>query len=146
VVIKLNYGEFSALFPGDIENETEGRIAAEKDLDVDVVVASHHGSAGSNTSVYLQDVTPEVVVVHAGADNSYGHPHPKALQRIGLADPLHVFRTDVDGTIVLESDGTSEYTITTAASKVVVPEFENAAIIAAVSLLSIVVLLNKSRI
>lgn len=148
VVIRLDYGEFSAIFPGDIEQETEARLYGEKDLDVDVTLAPHHGSRYSSTSPYLQAVTPEVVVIHTGADNRYGHPHQEALQRIELAGPLYVFRTDLDGTIVLESDGSDEYRITTAASNraVVVPEFENAAMIAAAALLSIVVLANKSRI
>ncbi len=147
VAIRLDYGEFSAIFPGDIESETEGRLAAEKDLDVDVLLASHHGSRGSNTSVYLQDATPDVVVIYAGEDNPYGHPHQEALDRIDLAGPQYVFRTDVDGTIILESDGNEEYTMRTDESNqaVVVPEFENAAIVAA-SLLSLVLLANRSRI
>jgi competence protein ComEC len=148
VVIRLDYGEFSAIFPGDIGQETEARLYGDKDVDVDVISAAHHGSRYSSTSPYLQAVTPEVVVIHVGEGNRYGHPHQEALQRIDLAGPLHVFRTDLDGTIVLESDGSDEYTVTTAAGNqtVVVPEFENAAMIAAASLLSIVVLLNKSRV
>ncbi|WP_415281414.1 ComEC/Rec2 family competence protein [Candidatus Nitrososphaera sp. FF02] len=142
VAIRLDYGEFSAMLPGDIEKETEGKIAMEKDLDVDVVLASHHGSGGSNTSVYLQDATPEVVVIYAGAGNPYGHPHPDALQRLD-ANSQHIFRTDLDGTIVLESDGSSEYTMSAAGRTVVVPEFENAAVVAGLSLLAALVLVDR---
>jgi beta-lactamase superfamily II metal-dependent hydrolase len=147
VVIKLTYGEFTAMFPGDIELETESRLAG-ANIDVDVILASHHGSRGSNTAQYLAAASPEVVVIYAGADNQYGHPHSESLDRIEATDVQHVLRTDIDGTIVLTTDGGSDYALETAESDkvVVVPEFETAVLIASVSLISLVALMNGGRI
>lgn len=143
VVIKLTYGEFTAIFPGDIEQEAES-VLAEGDIDVDVMLASHHGSGGSSMLPYLNAATPEVVVVYAGAGNPYGHPHQDALDRIESSGVEHIFRTDIDGSMVLTSTGTEEYLIETQASgrTVVVPEFEAAVlmIITGITLTSIIVI------
>lgn len=147
VVIKLTYGEFTAIFPGDIELETESRLSS-KDIDVDILVASHHGSRGSNTAQYLEAASPEVIVIYAGADNDYGHPHDESLDRINAAGVQHIFRTDIDGTIVLTTNGSSDYTLETVESGkiVVVPEFEYALLITSISLISLIVLINSGRI
>lgn len=59
-----------------------------------------------------------------------------------------MLRTDIDGTIVLTTDGGSDYALETAESDkvVVVPEFETAVLIASVSLISLVALMNGGRI
>jgi beta-lactamase superfamily II metal-dependent hydrolase len=147
VVLKLTYGEFTAMFPGDIELETESRLA-DTNIDVDVMLASHHGSRGSNTAQYLAAASPDVIVIYAGADNPYDHPHPESLDRIEATGVQHVLRTDIDGTTVLTTDGDSDYTLETAESDkvVVVPEFETAVLIASVSLISLVALMNGGRI
>jgi competence protein ComEC len=137
VVIKLRYGEFTAMFPGDIELETESRLSG-RDIDVDVLLASHHRSRGSNTAKYLEAASPEVVVIYAGADNAYGHPHPESLERINATRTQHIFRTDIDGTIILTANGGSDYALeTTESGKIVtVPEFEGALLIASISIIS----------
>jgi competence protein ComEC len=53
------------------------------------------------------------VIISAGAGNTYGHPHQEALDRISAARTEHLFRTDVDGTITLTANGSSEYSIVT---------------------------------
>jgi beta-lactamase superfamily II metal-dependent hydrolase len=40
-----------------------------------------------------------------GRDNDYGHPTPSTLATLAAASELSVFRTDLDGRVVLESDG-----------------------------------------
>jgi competence protein ComEC len=150
VVIKLTYGEFAALFTGDMEEYNEQRLHAtnREALDADVLKAGHHGSRTSSTSAFMLAVSPEVVVISAGADNTYGHPHQEALDRIDAAGVQHVLRTDVDGAIILMASGSSDYTLETAESNevVVVPEFEMAVLIASVSLISLVALMNGGRI
>jgi beta-lactamase superfamily II metal-dependent hydrolase len=144
VVVKLTYGEFSALLTGDMQETNEARLVqalGKQGLDVDVLKAGHHGSRTSNTAAFLQAVSPEVVVISDGANNTYGHPHKEALDRIAAAGVQHVFRTDLDGTIVVTSDGSSDYTVETVESKqvVVVPEFDVAIMIAAVSIVSAII-------
>jgi beta-lactamase superfamily II metal-dependent hydrolase len=109
VVLKLTYGQFSALLTGDMEERNEARLVYENTtaLDADVLKAGHHGSRTSSSSPFLDALTPEVVVISLGAGNTYGHPHQEALDRISAAGAEHLFRTDVDGTITLTANGSS---------------------------------------
>jgi beta-lactamase superfamily II metal-dependent hydrolase len=116
IVLKLTYGEFSALLTGDMEERNEARLVLENatTLDADVLKAGHHGSRTSSSSPFLNAVTPEVVIISLGAGNIYGHPHQEALDRISAAGTEHLFRTDVDGTITLTANASSsEYSIVT---------------------------------
>jgi competence protein ComEC len=109
VVLKLTYGQFSALLTGDMEERNEARLVSENTtaLDADVLKAGHHGSRTSSSSPFLNALTPEVVVISLGAGNTYGHPHQEALDRISAAGAEHLFRTDADGTITLTANGSS---------------------------------------
>lgn len=96
-------------------------------------------------------MTPEVVIISVGADNnSYGHSHQEALDRIDAAAGVqHVLRTDIDGTIIiLTTTGDGNYTIETMGSSktVVVPELETAFFVACISLISMVVYMNRDSI
>ena len=115
VILKLTYDEFSALLVGDIQETNEARLVSENTtaLDAEVLKAGHHGSRTSSSSPFLNAVTPEVVIISLGAGNTYGHPHQEALDRISAARTEHLFRTDVDGTITLTANGSSEYSIVT---------------------------------
>jgi beta-lactamase superfamily II metal-dependent hydrolase len=120
VVLKLTYGEFSALLTGDMQEINEARLVFENatTLDAKVLKAGHHGSRTSSSSPFLNAVTPEVVIISVGAGNTYGHPHQEALDRISAAGTEHLFRTDVDGTITLTANGSSsEYSILTETSR-----------------------------
>ena len=52
----------------------------------------------------MKAVSPEIAVYSAGSDNSYGHPHAEV---IGAAENegAEVYGTDVNGTILLRTDG-----------------------------------------
>ena len=115
VVLKLTFGEFSALLTGDIEETNEARLVSENAtrLDADVLKAGHHGSRTSSSPSFLNAVTPEVVIISLGAGNTYGHPHQEALDRILDAGTEHLFRTDLDGTITLTADGSGKYSVVT---------------------------------
>ncbi len=142
VVIKLTYGEFSAIFPGDIEQSAEKRLAS-SDIDVDVLLASHHGSRNSSTDPYLMAASPEVVVIYAGADNNYGFPHKEALERISKFEPL-LFRTDVDGNIKLVTNQTHYRIETSATDKtVVVPEFQDLVLVSLLPLAAVIVITRR---
>ncbi|MEW6605308.1 MAG: lamin tail domain-containing protein, partial [Thermoproteota archaeon] len=148
VVIKLTYGEFTAILPGDMEEENEARLASSSvDLDADVLVAGHHGSRTASTSAFLNAVSPAVVLISLGAGNTYGHPHQEALDRMEAAGTQHILMTDIDGTITITTTGDDEYTIRTSGSNktVVVPEFGTAILIAAISLMALIVLYSRAK-
>ena len=92
-------GDFDALFTGDMDADTEYRLAVTYPLpDVEMMMAGHHGSRYSNGGDLLAEVKPELAVVSCAADNRYGHPHADALRRLEEAG-AKVYRTDQQGNI-----------------------------------------------
>ncbi len=105
IVLKLVYGNTSVLLTGDTEESVENDISSSTG-DIDVLKVGHHGSKTSTSFQLLKKVTPEIAVIPVGLDNSYGHPHPIVLERLKEAG-ARIFRTDLDGDILLVSDGVS---------------------------------------
>jgi len=106
-VLKLKYGSTSFLFTGDAEAESESEmLRAGYDLKADVLKVGHHGSHSSTTPAFLKAVSPKYAVVSVGKGNDYGHPHSETLAKLAAAG-VQVFRTDLQGTIVVTSDGKS---------------------------------------
>lgn len=112
IVLRVDYGETSFLFTGDMERTAEEDLLdADAALEADVLKAGHHGSDTSSSYPFLRAVDPEAVVISVGEDNTYGHPDEAALSRfrdLGAA----VYRTDLQGDVVFTSDGT-EITVST---------------------------------
>jgi len=107
IVGKLIYGESSFLFTGDADLYTENLIEwNEKDetLDSDVLKLGHHGSRTSSSMLWLEKVSPEIVIVSAGKNNKYGHPHKELLQRLLDLKIPYLNTADV-GNIIFKSDG-----------------------------------------
>ncbi|MEW6509476.1 MAG: DNA internalization-related competence protein ComEC/Rec2 [Bacteroidota bacterium] len=106
IVIRLLYGGVSILLPGDAEAEDEGELLAryETFLRSTMLKAAHHGSATSSTEPFLEAVAPDAVAVSVGAHNAFRHPSPGVMDRLA-ARGCTVARTDIDGAIIMESDG-----------------------------------------
>ena len=100
----LEHKENSFLFTGDAEEAENDILNSGIDLDSDVFKAGHHGSKTSNSQALLDKITPKYVVISCGEDNSYGHPHAKPMNTFRSMG-VKLFRTDEQGTIVVESDG-----------------------------------------
>jgi competence protein ComEC len=112
LVLRIDYGSTSFLLTGDMERDAENALVASgADLDVDVLQVGHHGSETSSSYIFLNAVLPEIGVISVGEGNSYGHPHEAALSRLRDAD-VDVYRTDLQGDVVIYSDG-KNYTIAT---------------------------------
>ncbi len=99
VVLKVEYGAFQALFPGD------AGLLAEEDIQsrygpVDLLKVGHHGSHGATGSAFLSETHPAAAVVSVGAHNTYGHPSPETLHRLEQAG-VDVWRTDLDGSVTV---------------------------------------------
>ena len=111
VVLKVTYNNTSLLLMGDAGLETEERIMkAGYDIDSDILKVGHHGSQSGSGETFISTVSPEVSVIEVGAGNSYGHPDAEILERLQAASK--VYRTDLDGTVTVTTDG-SNYTVTT---------------------------------
>ena len=107
VAIKLTNGSNSFIFTGDAEVSSEAAMCNSGiDLDCDVLVPGHHGSATATSWDFLQKTVPEYAVISCGRDNQYGHPDKDTMDKLESMD-IQVYRTDKQGTITVTSDGTN---------------------------------------
>lgn len=88
----------SFLLTGDAEAAVERQLARAygPGLEVDILKAGHHGSKTSTSQGLLEAASPSAVVISAGRDNQYGHPHPDILERL---KNYHLWRTDQHGSV-----------------------------------------------
>jgi competence protein ComEC len=104
VVLYLQFGQVSFLFPGDIELPLEQKLGRAGLPPVTVLKSAHHGSKTSSSEPFLAAVNPQLVVISVGADNRFGHPSPEVLARYA-EHGIATLRTDERGTIELITDG-----------------------------------------
>ncbi len=83
-IVQLVYGEREFMLTGDAGVMVEEYLVHEfgNFLESDVLKAGHHGSRTSTSPLFLDKVRPEYVVISAGENNSYGHPHQEVIQAI----------------------------------------------------------------
>ncbi len=122
LVILVTYGDTRFMFTGDIEYSGQNRLlekcsgeSGDDEFKVNVIKIPHHGSYGvngtfntDNSSYYrmIRTFNPDYAVISVGADNKYGHPHKETLDLLSQAN-VKVYRTDLDGDIIVKSDGES---------------------------------------
>ncbi len=105
VSLRLVYGDFSLLLTGDVEENGEKLMLANGRVPRSLVFkAGHHGSRTSSTLPFLQAVQPQIIVISAGVDNRFGHPHAEVLERAQAVGAI-VLRTDELGPIQVTTDG-----------------------------------------
>jgi competence protein ComEC len=112
IVLKLKYKEFSMLLTGDAECTVQDQIATRTPdvLDVEILKVAHHGSKDSACPEFIKLASPTKALISVGVDNRFGHPHQEQIDLLELMIPdrsgQEIYRTDQDGEILLESDGT----------------------------------------
>lgn len=110
VVLRLEWGAFTVLLPGDIEQEGQrGLLSKQPELASLVLKVPHQGARNALSEGFLERVNPQVAIISVGKDNPFGHPAPETLQKLQGAK---VFRTDRNGTVEVETDGQG-YRVTT---------------------------------
>ncbi|QAT42164.1 stalk domain-containing protein [Aminipila luticellarii] len=103
VVALLRYQAVSVLFTGDSQTDEEA-VIAKKVGKVDVFKGAHHGSYNANSSLLLDTIKPQYVVISAGKGVNYTHPHASALKRM-FQEGAIVYGTFKSGTIIMKADG-----------------------------------------
>lgn len=101
LVLRVDFGRLSILFPGDIRKVVEeelARVLTGEQLDCDILVVPHHGSRSSSAEKFIDVTTPKVAIVSAGWQNRFGFPHPDVLDRYDRRE-CRIFRTDTDGAV-----------------------------------------------
>lgn len=106
IIAKFTDRNNSFLFTGDAKATAEkDLLASGENLKSLVLKVGHHGSNTSSTKDFLAAVNPKCCVISVGKDNSYGHPSKSVLDRLAENPDRKVYRTDVDRTVIVESDG-----------------------------------------
>jgi len=110
VVLRVRYGVLDLLLTGDIEVATEAALPLDSGRAgaVRILKVAHHGSRTSTGPALLDRYRPWLAVISAGRNNAFGHPAPDVVARLEGAG-VGVIRTDRDGAVVIESDGTQVY-------------------------------------
>ena len=109
--IRVEYGDFKALFTGDITSDVEENHLGEWGH-CNVLKVPHHGSKTSSGEDFLDEVSPDAAVFCVGEDNSYSHPDKKVLQRYRDRN-IQIYRTDLNGDIKIYADKEKGYKIST---------------------------------
>jgi competence protein ComEC len=104
LVLRLSYGDTSALLEGDAEASSEARMVAEGGLHSDVLKVGHHGSKTSTTPAFLAAVAPSFSAISVGRRNFYGHPRHEVLEELQAAR-VRTYRTDLIGMSSFYLDG-----------------------------------------
>lgn len=104
VVQKVSFGDFDALFTGDIEPPAEDLMAQNLTGGVEILKVPHHGSKNGLDKILLDAAMPKLAVISVGKKNRYGHPHKEALKLLEEGS-IRVLRTDLDGEVEVVTDG-----------------------------------------
>jgi competence protein ComEC len=105
VVVEIVYRDVAVLLLGDISAEVEQEILPRlTQARTRILKVAHHGSRTSSSVELLAAWRPQFALISAGRGNTFGHPAPEVLRRLEEIG-AHVYRTDRDGQITLETDG-----------------------------------------
>lgn len=118
-VLALTYGDFSALFTGDLEGEGESLVTerlahmqtgAKRSLPerFTLLKVAHHGSKNSTSEAFLERTDPRIALISAGRDNSYGHPHRETMERLA-EQGCRVYQTPESGAVTIRVRGDKVY-------------------------------------
>ena len=106
IVVRMEFGKFSMLFAGDAETDQREWLMKHhsRQLDVDVLKASHHGARNGVDGMvaeqsWLDIVAPDDVVISAGRKNSHGHPHSGAMTAYEKLGEANIHCTHRHGTV-----------------------------------------------
>jgi competence protein ComEC len=102
VVLLASYGEVEALLSADAETDVTARLLSQR---VEILKVAHHGSEDPGLEAELRQLAPALAVISCGRGNDYGHPRAETLAALATVPGLETFRTDLDGRVVVESDG-----------------------------------------
>lgn len=105
LVFRASFGNFSAIFLGDIEEKAGLEILKQGvDISANVVKISHQGArnGAQNLPFFLERINPQAAIVSVG-ENHFGHPAAETAKRLDELD-INFYRTDLHGTVTIFSD------------------------------------------
>ena len=99
-VIKISDHNHSLLLPGDIAKSIESKLVNlyASALDVDILLAPHHGSNTSSSRVFVEAVNPDYVVFSQGFMNRWQFPREEVVSRYTENESIQ-FSTSISGQV-----------------------------------------------
>lgn len=109
LVLQYTYGNRSFLFMGDALSTTEKEIRENKLVKIcDVLKVGHHGKTDATKKKFVKAIAPVYAVITCGetvGDDEDGMPDSDVLEVLTDLN-VRILRTDEQGTIVFDTDGT----------------------------------------
>jgi competence protein ComEC len=106
-VLFLEYDRLRYLFAGDIDKRAEAILLEKRvNLRSDILKVPRHGSATASSPDFIAAARPRVAIISAGARGRFESQRDEVARRYSEGG-AEVLRTDRDGAIIIESDGTS---------------------------------------
>jgi competence protein ComEC len=102
-VVLIRGRDGSTLLTGDIESEAERTLLEQGMARVDVVVAPHHGSGTSSSSLFVAATRPDVTIFSTGYRNRWRLPRADVVERWREAG-ARTYDTSVSGAITATFD------------------------------------------
>jgi competence protein ComEC len=107
MVLEVRYGDIAMLLTGDIGADVERTVAPLlSPSPIRILKVAHHGSRTSTSQALLDAWKPQIALISCGRGNRFGHPAPEVVRRLEAAG-ARIYRTDRDGQITVETDGTT---------------------------------------
>jgi len=123
VGLLIEYGDFQYLTMGDLTGGGYNTTDVESPVgnivgDVEVLRVSHHGSSTSSFPSFIQSITPDLALISAGANNTYGHPTNTTLNNLNRSSAaIPILQTtrgignlggvNMEDTFSIHTDGTA---------------------------------------
>ena len=105
LALRLDYGDVSFLFCGDVEAAAEQEILETgAGIQSTVMKVPHHGSKSSSTQPFLESVRPSYAVFTVRPGTRSYLPHPVVLDRYERLG-VKIYRSDRHGAITFTTDG-----------------------------------------
>lgn len=106
LAFQIFFKKTSIMLTSDIDSVAANRISGfyRQELNSDILVVPHHGSAGSLNRVFLGYIQPQIAVISCAKDNQYNHP---SIDVIGFLSTTgaQIRTTYMNKTIIYYSNG-----------------------------------------
>ena len=107
LVLRLQFGKVRLLFAGDIEKRDEQWLeATPADLKSEILKVPRHGSATASSDAFVAAVQPKLAVFSSSGRGPGAAGRDEIVRRYRAAG-AEILRTDEDGAIILESNGST---------------------------------------
>ena len=109
LIMLVELFENRILFTGDASSQVEEDLRKQyRNLNVDILKISHHGSKTATSAYLLQMIQPDIAMIGVRKNNMYHHPSSEVIERLKRKQ-ITILRTDEDGMFHIRFYGKSRY-------------------------------------